>query len=88
MKNFILPLVLVLLSGCDDNGPDRTCRTVRTAGYNGCNITEEFEWTARTNGCGQGDTYGALVSTTNVTGTRVTVLVCCGYYKSCTVRIP
>ncbi len=81
-------LLSLLALGCDDNGPERTCRVISTAGYNGCSITEEFEFTARVNGCGQGDTYGALVNTTNVAGTRVTVLVCCGYNKGCTVRIP
>jgi len=88
MKNLILLTLLLLPLGCDDNGPERTCRTVRTAGFSGCNITEEFQFTARTNGCGTGDTYGATVNTTNPAGSPVTVLVCCGYYKSCTVRIP
>lgn len=89
MRNLNMVLLLSLLAlGCDDNGPERTCRVVRTAGYIGCNITEEFEWTARTNGCGTGDTYGAIVRTTNVAGDRVAILVCCGYNKGCTVRIP
>lgn len=83
-----MALVFCLCYGCDDNGSDRTCRVVRTAGYSGCNITEEFRWAPQTNGCGEGDSYGALVRTNNPAGTPVTVMVCCGYYKSCTVRIP
>lgn len=37
-------------------------------------------------GCGSGDKYGLEFTATNPNGRRVSGVVCCGNWKSCTIR--
>ena len=85
----ILGLVTVVTtSGCGYAvGDEKPLGAVAAEGYTSAAITERHELFPGMNGCDEKDTAGFDVTATNVNGTRVNLIVCCGLvFKGCTIR--
>lgn len=86
-KRNVLSLVLVVVmlaivfvsTGC--TAPDRTAETLRQQGFTDVETTG-YSWLA----CGKDDAFATGFTATNAQGVRVEGTVCCGWFKSCTVR--
>ena len=74
---------MVLLGGsllaCTND--DASKEALQKAGFTEVR-TEGYAWT----GCGEGDDYATKFRAKNPQGVVVTGVVCCGMWKSCTIR--
>jgi hypothetical protein len=75
----IASIVIFCIQGCTD--PERTRSTLEAQGFTDIQ-TGGYEWGV----CGEDDDYSTGFTATNLQGHRVSGVVCCGYYKGCTVR--
>jgi hypothetical protein len=65
----------------DRTDPERSKATLEAQGFSDIS-TGKFNWKS----CGDSDYYATEFTATNTIGKRVSGVVCCGYYKSCTIR--
>lgn len=72
-------LIFLSLLGCTD--VSSTVTTLKKAGYTQIQ-TKGYDFFA----CSQDDFYSTKFSAVNPAGTRVSGVVCCGVFKSCTIR--
>lgn len=79
MKAKLLAALAVCLMACTDEG--NTIRTLEAHGFTAIKTTgyEPFA-------CGDSDTFSTGFSAKNHAGVYVQGVVCCGMWKSCTVR--
>jgi hypothetical protein len=75
----ILLLVCVSELGCTDN--EGSMRALQGNGFTDIRLTG-YEWL----GCGRDDSYSTGFYAKNPNGVYVSGVVCCGTFKSCTVR--
>jgi len=77
MNKFIL--AIALLSGC--TAPERSTVALQKAGYSDIQTTGHswFE-------CGKDDKFSTGFKARNPVGVGVSGTVCCGWFKSCTIR--
>lgn len=70
--------------GCKvDNAP--AIRACETDGFTNCRVTETSS-TLFSGFCGNDDTYAYSMFATNIREQNVSIVVCCGYLKGCTIR--
>jgi hypothetical protein len=79
MKNFILILGILALSGCTN--PDNAKRVLEEQGYTQIEITG-FEPFA----CDENDTFSTGFIAVNPFGKKVSGVVCSGFLKNSTIR--
>lgn len=72
-------LLVLLLLGCTD--PEASTRALRAAGYTDVQLGD-YVWFA----CGKDDDFATAFTAKNPHGDPVFGVVCCGLFKSCTVR--
>lgn len=79
MKKLLLVAVLFALVSCTDE--DASHKALRSQGFTNISFTgyEHFS-------CSEDDVYKTGFVATNPNGQRVEGTVCCGFFKSCTVR--
>jgi hypothetical protein len=85
MKKLLMGLCFALgLSGCieDPGARDRAANALLASGFTHITMSS----TSPYGECGEGDTSAFSFAATNPTNLRVSGIVCCGYYKRCTVR--
>jgi len=74
-----LAVVAVAMQSCTD--ADRTISTLEANGFTDIEPGDYAYF-----GCGQGDMFHTEFTATSANGKPVSGLVCCGWFKSCTVR--
>lgn len=80
MKNFIMVSLLSLfLFSCTDEAA--TLRTLDNAGYSDVQTKGYSLW-----GCSDRDTFQTKFIARNYLGKKVSGVVCCGWFKKCTIR--
>lgn len=78
----ILLLAFVFVHCYPASDQDRASAVLEAEGYTEIHMTGWDYW-----GCGEDDFYTDGFIATSVNGSRVDGVVCCGLFKSCTVRI-
>ncbi len=80
-------ITLLTSAGCGsfvDEG--KALRAVKDDGYTDASITDRHVIVPGMFGCDDKDSVGFDVKATNVNGTKVKLIVCCGLIKACTIR--
>lgn len=80
MKLFMVAVMSLALFGCETN-EDEARETLEKSGFSDISTGDSTFY-----GCGHGDKMGREFRAKNVAGKVVTGIVCCGQWKSCTVR--
>lgn len=75
----MIGLAGILLSGCTDE--ERSRETLQKSGYSNIHVGGFDGWS-----CSKDDHYSTHFKATNPAGQMVEGTVCCGMFKSCTVR--
>ena len=78
-KALILTALLLLLSGCTNQG--RALRTLTDAGYSNIELGG-YGWFA----CSEDDTFATVFQATGPSGKPVKGTVCNGFFKGATIR--
>jgi len=76
---YLYPLALILVLGCTDE--QRSRDTLVKSGFTDITVGGYDNWA-----CGKDDSYATHFKAKNPQGQMVEGTVCCGTYKSCTVR--
>lgn len=79
MKRLIL-FTIFMLAGCVTT-QDEASDTLDKAGFTNIKVGD---WSFT--GCGNGDKHGREFTAANANGRQISGLVCCGNWKSCTIR--
>ncbi len=81
MKNIkcVLMCTALMFVACTDD--DRTISTLKASGFTGISVGGYGAFD-----CGKDDTYATKFTAMNPQGMVVSGTVCCGFWKSCTVR--
>jgi hypothetical protein len=80
MKWFMVAAMSLALLGCETD-EDEARETLEKSGFSDISTGDSTFY-----GCGHGDKMGREFRAKNVAGKVVTGIVCCGQWKSCTVR--
>jgi len=62
------------------------CRSVATLGMHDCRLVRVHQIAPSLYGCGHDDLVGYEVTATTASGQSASGTVCCGWFKSCTLR--
>lgn len=84
---FALIAVIFLGMCVQAQDTERPRRAVEASGFRFVTVRSGNAF-ASWHGCGSDDAISYTVDAVNVQGEKVRLLVCCGFLKSCTVRIP
>jgi hypothetical protein len=79
MRMLCAMAALVAMAGCTTEGPSR--KALESAGFSKIELKG---WSAFA--CSEDDTFRTKFEATNPAGARVAGVVCCGWWKNCTIR--
>lgn len=69
-------------------GAGKALDVLRINGFRDGKVTDSHYASVVLAGCSSGDSVAHDATATNANGERVKVIVCCGVWKGCTVRVP
>jgi hypothetical protein len=79
MKKLGLGFLILMTVACTNE--EDSLRVLRASGYTDINLTGYAAF-----GCGEDDVSHTGFEATGPTGVRTSGVVCCGWWKSCTIR--
>lgn len=75
------------MSKCDySDNREAAIRAAQNNGFENVNVVDEHHGFVETVGCSDSDSHAYEINATNVRNQRVSLIVCCGYQKACTIR--
>jgi hypothetical protein len=79
MRSLLVLALALTATACTDN--EGATRALESMGMSDIQLTG-YEWTT----CSDSDTFHTGFRATNQAGKKVSGVVCCGWFKDCTVR--